>query len=159
MFGPVPAKHLRLNDPYVPTLGLRITAIGTVLACEYKGNLFEVPFSGDNRFHGYYAHKPHARGMLLAHAEVAVTGIVPTAEAELSEEGLVAVLDGVIAVSVAIHTFDDRGPASPMLVDIVTGKPVPLSVTSDALWFREWALSARFPDEGGFRIASTATAK
>lgn len=159
MFGPVPAKHLRFNDPYAASLGLRCAALGTVLTCEYKGDFFEIPLGGDNRFHGYKAHTPHARGLLLRDAEISVTGIVPTLDAGPSEEGLVAVLDGVIAVSALLHPFGDSGPTYAMLVDVVSGKPVPLNGPSDALWFREWTISARFPEEDGFPIASTAAAK
>lgn len=64
-------------------------------------------------------------------------------------------MDGLIAISVAIHPSRGRDNRDALVVDLVEGQPIPLSGPEDALWFREWALSARFPDDEGFRIGSS----
>jgi hypothetical protein len=155
MFGPIPAKHLKLNDPYAPKPGLRIAPDGLILTVAYKNGLFDVPMGGEGRFHGRTTPQPQPRGILLSGAEVSVVGIVPTAAPGPAENGLIAVMDGLIAISVSIHPWRGQDDIHAMVVDVVGGQPIPLSSPEDALWFREWALSARFPDDEGFRIGSS----
>lgn len=159
MFGPIPSKHLKLNDPYGLKAGLRITNDGLVLTASYQNVLFAVPFGGDNLFHGYSARRSRSRGILLSEAEISVAGQIPIGDPGDDEPGLVAVLDGVIAISALLHPWDDRGPTVPVVLDLVTGEPVSLSSPDEALWFRDWALSARFPGEDGFRIATSMHSK
>jgi hypothetical protein len=158
MFGPIPAKHLTLSDPRSPKPGLRIAVEGLVLTVDHNGNLFDVPLSGGMPFHGEPTTR-QSRGISLKDAEISVVGIVPTESAGAGELGLVAVLDGVIAVSIEVRPWTDRGPTFAMLVDVVTGVPVPLSGPEEALWFQEWALTARFPGEDAFRVGSSSPGK
>lgn len=64
-------------------------------------------------------------------------------------------MDGLIAISVSIHPWLGQDDIHAMVVDVGGGQPIPLSSPEDALGFREWALSARFPDDEGFRIVSS----
>lgn len=145
MFGPIARKHIRITDSYTPEPGPSICENGLQLVVPYKGNHYVVTSRGDDAWNGQVASRQLVRGISLACAEFHLKmGNSVIGPVQGTSVGRLAVIDGTIAIAIALWPQGLNGRNHLMIVDVATGLPTPLAGSDAAAWFNDWTVLASF---------------